>query len=136
MKITVDTNILIAGTLWYGASFKILRAVEEKKVDLIISPEILEEFITAMEYPEIQEKIKNKNLEMKFTAVKIKEIATIVYPSQKLQAVPDDPDDNIIVECAVEGKVDYLISKDNHLLKLKSYDGIPIITPEEFLKLI
>ena len=50
--------------------------------------------------------------------------------------VKDDPKDNIFIETAVAGNADYLISQDNHLLKLKEFKGIKIITPEEFLRVL
>jgi len=47
--------------------------------------------------------------------------------------VEDDPDDDAILECAVEGNVDFIISQDKHLLKLKEFRRIPILKPEDFL---
>jgi len=46
----------------------------------------------------------------------------------------DDPDDNRVLECAIESSSDYIITYDGHLLKLKEYTGIKIIKPEEILK--
>jgi len=59
----------------------------------------------------------------------------IVEPKEKIDAVKDDPKDNIFIETAVAGNVDYIVSQDNHLLKLKEFRGIKIITPEEFNKI-
>ena len=59
----------------------------------------------------------------------------IVEPKEKIEAVKDDPKDDIFIETAVAGNVDYIISQDNHLLKLKEFRGIKIITPEEFNKI-
>ena len=59
----------------------------------------------------------------------------IVEPKEKIEAVKDDIKDNIFIEIAIAGKVDYIVSQDNHLLKLKGFRGIKIITPEEFNKL-
>ena len=56
--------------------------------------------------------------------------------NSKLDLVKADPDDNKIIECAIDGNVDFLITKDRHLLDLKKYKGIKIIKPEEFLKII
>lgn len=70
------------------------------------------------------------------TLHKIVSISGLVKPTKKLDIVKDDPDDNKILECAIAGKVDYIISNDEHLLKLKEFEGIPIIKPEEFLKLL
>ena len=56
---------------------------------------------------------------------------TLVKPTQKVKVVTDDPDDNIIVECALESNSKYIITYDKHLLNLKEYGGIRIIRPEE-----
>ena len=136
MKITVDTNILISATFWDGASAEIIDKVEDKKVDLVLSGEIIKEYSEVLNYKEIQDKIKNKNLEIKKSVGKIISISKIVIPKGKLNVVKDDPEDDKILECAVEGNVDYIISYNKHLLKLKKFKEIKIITPEEFLKLI
>ena len=134
MRVTLDTNVLVSSTFWEGASDKIIQRAENKEIELILSREILKEFAEVLQYREIQEKIKNKNLEMKRTLEKIMGIAIIVEPKQRINAVKEDPDDNKILECAKEGKAEFIITKDNHLLKLKQVESIKIITPEEFLK--
>ena len=62
--------------------------------------------------------------------------STIVKPKERISIVKDDPKDDIFIETAVAGNVDYIISQDNHLLKLKKFRGIKIITPEEFNTLL
>lgn len=136
MKITVDTNILVSASFWDGHSNEIINRIEKKNVDLVLSKEIIEEFAIVLSSKEIQGKIKNKNLEMKRTIGKIVSLSTIVESSEKVDIVQDDPDDNKILECAKAGKVDFIISSDNHLLKIKKFEGIPIITPQEFLQII
>lgn len=136
MRITADTNVLISASFWYGDSEEIMQKVENKEIELILSKEIIEEFTNVLNYKEIQEKIKDKNLEMKRAVEKIISISTIIEPKQKFNAVKEDPKDNKIIECAVEANVNYLISQDNHLLKLKEFKGIKIITPKEFLDLV
>ena len=135
MKITIDTNVLLSATFWEGDSQKIIDKVENKDIELILSESIIEEFIRVFNYEEIQNKIKDKNLEMKRTVEEIMAISKIVEPTEKLDIVKEDPDDNKILECALEGNVDYIITKDSHLLKLEKFRGIRIATPEEFLKL-
>lgn len=133
MKITVDTNVLISATFWHGASDKIIERVENKKIELVISREIIGEFKKVLGYKEIRDKIKDKNLEMKRSVEKIISISTVVKPKEKFKVVKEDPDDNKIIECAFSGKVHYIISQDRHLLDLKEFKGIKIITPKEFL---
>ncbi len=62
--------------------------------------------------------------------------ANIVIPSRKIHLVKEDPDDDKIIECAVEGKAGFIITNDNHLLKLKEFEGIKIIKPKDFLLLV
>lgn len=133
MKITVDTNVLISATFWRGDSCVILEMVEKKEIELVITKEIIEEFTKVLGYKEIQDKIKNKYLEMMRTIEKIISISTIVDSTEKLDIVKEDMEDNKILECAKAGKVDYIISSDNHLLKLKDFDKIKIVSPREFL---
>ena len=76
MKITADTNVLVSATFWYGNSNKIIRKVENKEIELILSEEILKEFGNVLNYKEIQDKIKNKNLEMMWTIEKIASFST------------------------------------------------------------
>ena len=133
MRITVDTNVLVSASFWYGDSNEIIDRVERKDIELILSREIIEEFARVLNYKELKEKIKNKNLEMKRTIEKLVSIATMVEPNEKISIIKYDPDDNKILECAKTGKVDFIVSKDHHLLKLKKFGEILIVTPQEFL---
>jgi len=72
---------------------------------------------------------------MKESIIKIRDIVEVIEVKSKIDIVKDDTEDNKIIECAVDGKVDYIISKDKHLLKIKIYNGIRIIHPEEFLEI-
>jgi len=136
IRVTVDTNILISASFWYGASERIINKAENKEIVLVLSEQILEEYHKVLDYEEIKEKIKDKDLEMKQALLRIGIISEIVEVKSKIELIKEDPADNKIIECAVDGKVDYIITKDNHLLKYKEYKGIKIITPEEFLKII
>ncbi|MBI5392751.1 putative toxin-antitoxin system toxin component, PIN family [Candidatus Woesearchaeota archaeon] len=136
MRITVDTNILVSATFWYGDSFRIIKLAENKQLTLVLSDEILEEYYGVLNYDEIKQKIELNNLEAKFTLIKLRLLSEIVKSLNKIDVIKDDPDDNIILECAISGNVDYIISHDKHLLNLNNYNNIKIITAREFLKLI
>jgi len=58
----------------------------------------------------------------------------IIIPRVTLDVIGNDPDDNRILECAVEGKADVIVSGDHHLRDLKSYQGIPVVRPIDFLR--
>ena len=61
------------------------------------------------------------------------ENAIIVYPKIKINLVKDDPDDNKFIEAAITGNAEYIISQDKHLLRIKKYKEIKILSPEQFL---
>ena len=64
------------------------------------------------------------------------ENSLIVEDYEKLDIIKEDPDDNKFLEAAIAGNADFIISQDNHLLKLKEFNNVKIIIPEEFLKII
>ena len=133
MRVTLDTNVLVSATFWYGDSNEIIKKVENKEFELVLSKAIIDEFVEVLNSEEIQEKITNKNLEMKRTVQKIVSLSSIIEPRINLDVIKHDPNDNKVLECAKEGKVDFIISSDNHLLKLKNFEGIKIITPRDFI---
>lgn len=128
-KIIIDTNNLISALGWEGKSKKLIRRAINKEFDLFISVKQIAELKRVMNYPKFSftEEQKKKFLEILF------EIANIVETKIKVDVVKEDPDDNILLECAVEVNTDYIISGDEHLRKLKKFRGIRIVSVGEFL---
>jgi len=77
--------------------------------------------------------MKESNVRASFVLEKILSICTVASPKMKISVVKMDESDNMILDCAVHCGVDYIISGDNHLLDLKSYRGMEILSPNEFL---
>ena len=121
IRVTTDTNVLISASFWHGASEKIIDKVENKEIILVLSEGILAEYYNVLQYDEIQQKIKKKDLEMKQALLRISIIAEIIEPTSIINLVKEDPDDNKIIECAVDGNVAYILTKDHHLLQFKEY---------------
>ena len=99
---------------------------------------LIEKPICVFENDSIQsilDKIEDKNLILNKSVSKLIKDAIIVEPLEKLNIVDEDMDDNRILECAVEGSAEFVITRDNHLLKLKEFREIKIITPDEFLRI-
>ncbi len=131
-RITVDTNVLVAATISEGPAYQILRMARNRDVVLVLSLEILKEFKEVISRPRF-----GFSDEQIMSALKqIISISEIVVPTVKINAVKEDPDDNIILETAVSGSVDYLVSRDRHLLDIAVYQKIRIVGPSEFLGLL
>src|SRR3989338_6840836 len=110
IKVTLDTNILISGTFWEGEAYKIIQLIEQKKIQCYLSKEILAEYNKVMHSGEILEKVEGKHLLIKSAIMKVIEICNIVEPKTKVLAISEDPADNKILECALEAKVEYVIT--------------------------
>ena len=133
-KMTLDTNILVSATFWTGDSFKIVDKINQKKIVCILSDEIISEYLKVVNSDEIIDKVANKSLIISKAAQNVISNSQIINPTVRLNVVKEDAADNKIIECAIAGKSDFIITNDNHLLKLKEYCGIKIVAPKEFLE--
>lgn len=131
-KVTFDTNILISSTLWKNSvSRKLLDKLILQSKEIFITKEILEEYCKVLkrDFNLSEEEIKEK-------AELILSLTKIIIPLTRIDVVKEDSTDNKILECAFESRSDYIISYDQHLLKMKEYKNIKIIKPEEAFGLI
>ena len=131
MMVVLDTNVFISGIFWKGSSNKVLTDWRNGKFTLVTSLEAVSEIIKVLK----DFKIKLSDDMIKEWVDLIVRNSIIVEPKEKISIIKDDSKDNIFIETAVAGSVDYIVSQDNHLLKLREFRGIKIITPGEFLKL-
>jgi len=128
IKVVLDTNVFISALFWKGAPYEILKKVLEGAILNSISPQILKE---------IKEKLLYK---FKLPPEKVREFleiiifnSQIVYPKKKLNVVKKDPSDNKVIECVLEAGASFVISGDKHLLEIKEYKEIKIVSSKEFL---
>jgi len=140
IRIVIDTNILVSAILTpKGNPAKILKLILQGKLNLIISPAILEETRQVFHYPRLV-KLMQKN-KITFREIydfldKMTKVAVITPDKLEIDAIPADPADNKILACGLEGEADFIISGDHHLTDLKIFQGIKIVDPATFLKII
>lgn len=126
MRIVLDTNILIAAALKGQLAEDILdMAATTLLITIITSEEILQE---------LQEKLIDKfgwsEDRVNLFVGEFMQIAEIVERTEKITVITRDPKDNQILECAVSGKADLIVTADQDLIKLKNFKGIGIIHPK------
>ncbi len=135
-SVVIDTNVYISSLISStGAPAKIMGLVLSKRIAMVVSYSVLNEYVSTALYPAIKKRhgLSNKLIEEKiFTLGKI---GKLIKPENHLGVVIDDPSDNKFLECAVEGGADFIISGDKHLKNLKSYQGIKIVDPAEFMEM-
>lgn len=129
-RVVLDTNVYLSGIIFGGNCRHILDLMIKRKIRIITSPAIL---------LEISQKLKQKfkwSQNKIFTVIKtLVESTKVVQPKIKIRAVRTDKSDDKIIEAAAAGRTKYIVSGDQHLLKIKQYQKIKIVTPQEFLSI-
>ncbi len=125
----LDTNVLVSALGWGGPPREVLFLALAGEFALITSKPQLLELEKVLNYPRFSFSHEEKRL---FTS-KLLEVAIIVGVSGSLKVIEKDPDDDVILETALEGNADFLISGDRHLLELREYRGVKILPPADFL---
>lgn len=126
-RAVLDTNVIVSGLGWSGAPAAILDAVSEDRLVLVTSAPLLAELRRVLGYPRLAKVIKGGAQLADLVAAS----GVVVAPNRVLTVVRDE-DDNRVLEAAIEGAADYIVSGDEDLLDLGSFQGIPIIAPGEF----
>jgi len=135
MKVVLDTNVLVSAFLRsQGKPAQIL--AQDSNFELLLSENILAELTDVLNRPRIHKKqtISQEKLDEYLETLRINSTLITVIEVENL--IPQDPPDNLVLACAVEGAADYLVSGNLHLLNLKQHRGIKIVTPNQFLKIL
>lgn len=129
LRVVFDTSVYIAAFITYGTAKQALDLARgrNKKIQLLTSAEIMNEL-----GQKLREKFFWPERRIKETIKAITHIAEIIQPQHSLKVLADE-EDNRIVECAVLGNADLIVSRDRHLLTLKKYQNIPIVTAVDLL---
>jgi len=132
LEAVLDTNVLISGVLWRGTPFKILKWAEEKRLVIYSSLDILSEVDRVLNYPKFQKYVDRERAMPESLFAKITSLCTIVSIDRVVEGAGPDPDDDKFLSCALSANVHSLVSGDKHLVDLKMYRSIRILTAREF----
>ena len=129
MKIVLDTNVFISGIFFSGPPAQILRAWKDRKIQIVLSKEILDEYQRVGE--ELSKKFPSIDIEP------IIELLTIYGEVVETEGISvticEDPDDNMFIECAIASSSKIIVSGDKHLLKISGYQDIESVKPRDFV---
>ena len=131
LRATLDTSILIAAFAFRSArALEILHMGLEGKANLTVSSVILDEMekVLARDFDVPQKDIAEAR-------AAVTDAARTVTPAVQLDVIKEDPPDNRILECAVSAGADYIVTRDNDLLRRRNYAGIRIVNDADFLAL-
>lgn len=127
--VVIDTNVLLSGLLWpHGNPHRCLVLARLGTIEAVTCEEILQEF---------HEKLVDKfRFDVQRAAAAVEEwrqASRLVSLTQRVQVVAADPDDDLVLSCALSGNAGFIISGDRHLLALGRYDQVVIVSPSDFL---
>ena len=133
-RLVIDTNVFVSGLISSaGSPAQILRAIQNKQVIHVVSDPIVEEYLRVLDYPRIR---KFRRITDAFIA----DIAAyLVYRTERVELVSKvkmspDPDDDVFLQTALDGRATLLITGDKtDLLPLRMVEGIPIVSAKEAL---
>lgn len=129
--VVFDTNILFSASGWRGKPFQCVQLARAGQVEAVTCPELLDELVEKLEL--------KLGLSPERTAEAVADYLSfvrVVSIPKTLDAVPRDREDNAVLESAIEGGAEFIVSGDKDLLSLGSFRGIRIIRASEFLNLL
>ena len=129
LKTVLDTNIIVSALVYGGKPEQAYNLVLEKQIIAVTSTVLLAELIETLIKKFNFDSIRIEQLERI-----IKKHFKIVHPEETISIVKDE-DDNRVVEAAIEGNCDYIITGDKDLLDLGKYKNIKILTADQFLSI-
>jgi len=132
MKIVLDANIFVSSFFWGGNPRLVLERAISKLDELFISEEILEEISDVLGRPKFH---TSKN-QIEYYIKSIKNVGNVIKAQKKIKNGSRDKTDNKYIECGIAANVDYIISGDIHLLEIKKYGKIKIVTAKEYLEML
>ena len=127
----LDTNVIISSIFWKGKEHEVVKRGLEGDYSIVLSKDIIDEVVR-----KLRDKFRFPEEKIKELLALLEHFCVVITTKTRLKFIKDDPTDDKIVETAVDGKADFIVTGDNHLLKLKEYKGIKILKAREFLELI
>jgi len=134
VRVVADTNVLISGLRWHGPPASLLDHALDRTFSLFGTDELLDEPAIVLHRPKFAARLKSRGREPAELVVAYRNIMTLVKPvavtvPEQLRDLKDIP----VLRCAVAAHAHAIVSGDGHLLGLKEFRGISIVTPRVFL---
>ena len=136
LKVVIDTNVFISGLFFGGIPEKILELIDKEVIQSCFSPKTFGELRSFLLHPKFQERREKLPFSVNNFLKNLFSKSILVYPQKVSQIIKEDPFDNYFLACAILSQASFIVSGDKHLRKLKEFQGILIVSPKEFLKII
>ncbi|MEK7247143.1 MAG: putative toxin-antitoxin system toxin component, PIN family [Chloroflexota bacterium] len=136
MDVVIDTNVIVSGLISQSsAPGHVLHAAVTGRFRWIVSAALMSELERVLSYSKVRRAIRKADKDIKQFLRDVSSLASHVLTAQELHILADEPD-NRVLETAIAGGADYIVTGDKHLLDLHEYEGIEIITPARFAAIL
>jgi len=138
MRIVLDANVYVSALINPdGIPGRILtKILEDESMEVVLSPPIFDELRRVLDYPKVRNTLNYTESEVKNILTAIKLLAVWVKGETTINIDLEDPDDAIYIWAAIETGAEYIVTGDQHLLRLEQVEDIRCITPRGFMTLI
>jgi putative PIN family toxin of toxin-antitoxin system len=133
LKAVLDTNVMVSVAFAKGGVAKELRdLIADEAFTFVTSKEIIKELYRVLHYPRIIKRFKPSRSDINEFIGLILDKAVITKGLYEVRKIKDDSTDNKFLACALEGKADYIVSRDPHLRDLKHYHDVQLVDATTF----
>jgi uncharacterized protein len=132
--VVFDLNVLVSSLIVKGKPHDLWCMAKNNEFTLELSSEMFSEFVNVLRRRKFEKYVTE--IDVKLFLVDLSRVGKLVRVKSKFKVISEDPDDDIIVRTAYDGKADYIVSGDKHLLALKEFKCIKIVTIDEMLSVL
>jgi putative PIN family toxin of toxin-antitoxin system len=138
IRAVIDANVFLSALIRpQGPPGQVLgRLLKEKAFELVVSPDTLAELRRSLRYRNVRRYISATDEELEAWVEAVALIADVVPGELTVNAIKEDPDDNIYIAAAIEGMASTIVSGDRHLLDVQEIEGVRIVSPRQFLQML
>jgi len=129
LRVTLDTNTYVSALEFGGVGARLLGMARAGMIRIDVSDAILDELVSVL-----RDDFAWEAYRLHFAREQLAKLGNLVTPKKAIDAVKEDPDDDRILECALEAGSEFIVTSDKDLLRLSAYSNIRIVTPSQLLE--
>src|SRR5215216_602079 len=133
MRVVADTNIVVSGLMWRGNPRKVLDAARTGDITLFTTAMLLAELEDVLSRKKFEERLASAAVRPRDLVLGYAALASVIEPAEIDPVILDDPDDDAVIACAVTARCEVVVSGDSHLLDLKRFQDIRVLTAAELV---
>ena len=138
IKAVLDSGVLVSAFVTpKGISAELLHSARQDLFKIYLCEQIFEEIKRVLlTYPHIREQYFYSNRQVAMFCQGLRDATNLVAKIPVIKVVANDPNDDMVVACAIKAKAQYIVTRDDDMLVIGKYKGIKIVTPEEFMEVL